>query len=454
MYKKIRQGTAFFLSAVIAAGLFGCGQPSSGQPGVQSSQPGQAKEAGQPAQTNKAEEESKSTDKVNVTMAVWSSSSAAIQEEAAKVFNDSQDQINFTVEMQSGDYAQYLGAKTVANDLPDLFYINPYSELWQYAKNGYLLDLSDQPFASKIYDSTKEGVTYDGKIYGYPSSVEYWGLFYNIDAFEKAGITEPPVTFSQLQEACEKLKAVGITPFAATYKDSWTCEQVFCALYAGAMQDRLPGWVADMNAGKSTFSQEGVDKVFRFIDLMKENSGTNYMDSDATAGYNSFAGGDAAMIFLGNFALRSARKVNPDIRLGMLPVPISDNPEESKIMCNTGVGIVVNPNGKHVEEALKVLEYVSDNTEGARNWTTIMLDAVGGAMPSMPVKLENVVNEPYYQTASQYIAEGKTMGKISNQLNSGGMEIIKNVIQGYFADMSSQEEILGQLDEQILKLAE
>ena len=123
-------------------------------------------------------------------------------------------------------------------------------------------------------------------------------------------------------------------------------------------------------------------------------------------------------------------------------------------MCNTGVGIVVNPNGKHVEEALKVLEYVSDNTEGARNWTTIMLDAVGGAMPSMPVKLENVVNEPYYQTASQYIAEGKTMGKISNQLNSGGMEIIKNVIQGYFADMSSQEEILGQLDEQILKLAE
>ena len=75
-------------------------------------------------------------------------------------------------------------------------------------------------------------------------------------------------------------------------------------------------------------------------------------------------------------------------------------------------------------------------------------------MPSMPVKLENVVNEPYYQTASQYIAEGKTMGKISNQLNSGGMEIIKNVIQGYFADMSSQEEILGQLDEQILKLAE
>ncbi len=452
MHKQIKMITAFFLTAAMTAGLAGCSSPSSDS--TQTTQAGQPAQTNQADQTSQAPEESKSTDKVDITLAVWTSSSAAALEEAQNTFNNSQDKINFKVEIQADDYAQYLGAKTVANDLPDLFYLNPYSELKQYAKNGYLLDLSDQPFASKIYDSTKEGVSYDGKIYGYPSTVEYWGLFYNIDVFEQAGITELPTTFSQLEDACEKLKASGITPFAATYKDSWTCEQVFCALYAAAMQDRLPGWIDDMNAGNSTFTQEGVDKVFRFIDLMKENSGTNYMDSDASAGYNSFANGDAAMIFLGQFALRSARKVNQDIQLGMLPIPISDNPEESKIMCNTGVGIVVNPNGKHVQEALEVLEYITDNTDGVRNWTIIMLDDVGGAMPSIPVKMQNVVNEPFYQTASQYIADGKTMGKISNQLNSGAMEIIKGVVQGYFADMSSQEEILNQLDEQILKLAE
>lgn len=451
MYKRMKVITALFLTAAVVAG---CGSSSSNKDQTTQAEQPQTGQTTQADQISQAQEESKSTDKVDITMAVWTSSSAAALEEAQNAFNDSQDRINFKVEIQADDYAQYLGAKTVANDLPDLFYLNPYSELKQYAKNGYLLDLSDRPFASQIYDSTKEGVSYEGKIYGYPSTVEYWGLFYNIDAFEKAGITELPTTFSQLQDTCEKLKASKITPFAATYKDSWTCEQVFCALYAAAMQDRLPGWIADMNEGKSTFSQEGVDKVFRFIDLMKENSGTNYMDSDASAGYNSFANGDAAMIFLGNFALRSARKVNPDIQLGMLPIPISDNPEESKIMCNTGVGIVVNPNGKHVQEALEVLDYISDNTDGVRNWTIIMLDDVGGAMPSIPVKMQNVVNEPFYQTASQFIAEGKTMGKISNQLNSGAMEIIKSVVQGYFAGMNSQEEILSQLDEQILKLAE
>ena len=157
---------------------------------------------GQTAEGGENVQESKSEERIPITMAVWSSSSSSLQNEAAQAFNDSQDKIDFRVEMQSGDYSQYLGAKTVANDLPDLFYLNPFSDLQQYARQGYLLDLSDQPFAGRIYDSTKSGVTYDGKIYAYPSTIEYWGLFYNLDLFEQAGITEIPQTFSQLEEVC------------------------------------------------------------------------------------------------------------------------------------------------------------------------------------------------------------------------------------------------------------
>ncbi|MDO4325455.1 MAG: extracellular solute-binding protein [bacterium] len=444
---------ALTASAVIMAGLSGCSTSGTPQTTAQTASSGQSGTA-EKTETATQAEESKSTDKINITMAVWSSSSAALQEEAANAFNETQDRIHFTVEMQSGDYAQYLGAKTVANDLPDLFYMNPYSELQQYAKNGYILDLSDQPFVSRIYDSTKAGVSYDGKIYGYPSSVEYWGIFYNIDLFEQAGITEIPTTFSELETICQTLKDNDITPFAAMYKDSWTCEQVFSALFAAAMQDNLTEWIQQMNQGESTFRQEPVDKVFRFLDLMKENSGINYMDADSTAGYNSFASGDAAMIFLGNFALRSARNTNPDIRIGLMAIPISEDPDEAKIMTNTGVGIVVNPNGEHIEEALEVLDFLSDNTEGAKNWTSILLDSVGGALPSMPITLKNIVNEPFYQSATQYVAEGKTMDKISNQLNSGAMEVIKSTVQGYFAGMSTQDEVLAQLDDEILKLAE
>lgn len=409
---------------------------------------------GQTAEGGENVQESKSEERIPITMAVWSSSSSSLQNEAAQAFNDSQDKIDFRVEMQSGDYSQYLGAKTVANDLPDLFYLNPFSDLQQYARQGYLLDLSDQPFAGRIYDSTKSGVTYDGKIYAYPSTIEYWGLFYNLDLFEQAGITEIPQTFSQLEEVCEKLKESGITPFAATYKDAWTCEQIFSGLYGALMQDDTGAWVQEMNQGSGTFNQEGVDQVFAFMDLLKENSGTNYMDADSTAGYNSFASGDAAMIFLGNFALRSAKNINPDIRVGLIPIPLTENPEESKIMYNTGVGIAVNANGEHVEEALEALTFLADTTEGVKNWNSVMLDSYGGALPSQPMTLKNVVDEPYYKTASQYLDEGKSLSKISNQLNSGAMTIIQNVVQGYFAGMADQQQTLDQLDEEILELAD
>ena len=123
MHKQIKMITAFFLTAAMTAGLAGCSSPSSDS--TQTTQAGQPAQTNQADQTSQAPEESKSTDKVDITLAVWTSSSAAALEEAQNTFNNSQDKINFKVEIQADDYAQYLGAKTVANDLPDLFYLNP-----------------------------------------------------------------------------------------------------------------------------------------------------------------------------------------------------------------------------------------------------------------------------------------------------------------------------------------
>ena len=52
--------------------------------------------------------------------------------------------------MQTGDYNQYLGAKVASDDLPDMFFLNPYSQVQQFAENDRILDLSDQEFSSKI----------------------------------------------------------------------------------------------------------------------------------------------------------------------------------------------------------------------------------------------------------------------------------------------------------------
>lgn len=75
-----------------------------------------------------------SDEKETVKLAVWSSGAADNFQKGADEFNKRQDKINFVVEMQSGDYSQYLGAKVASNDLPDMFFLNPYSQVQQQAE--------------------------------------------------------------------------------------------------------------------------------------------------------------------------------------------------------------------------------------------------------------------------------------------------------------------------------
>lgn len=70
-----------------------------------------------------------------------------------------------------------------------------------------------------------------------------------------------------------------------------------------------------MNAGKGSFRNDNSSLEFEFMDMMKENSGGNYMDADSTSGFNAFASGEAAMIVTGEFSLLNAQSINRIYRL-------------------------------------------------------------------------------------------------------------------------------------------
>lgn len=73
------------------------------------------------------------------------------------------------------------------------------------ARSGYKIDWSDyvQPILN-YYRST------DGKLLSWPFSVSTIVLWYNKDAFAKAGITTPPKTWDEVGEAAAKLRASGM----------------------------------------------------------------------------------------------------------------------------------------------------------------------------------------------------------------------------------------------------
>ncbi|MFF2274697.1 extracellular solute-binding protein [Agromyces sp. NPDC058126] len=104
---------------------------------------------------------------------------------------------------------------------PDLFMVWAEGEIAAQVEAGYLKDLSGLTEVVESVGASGTGWNVDGKQYGIPFRFGIEGIWYNSDAFEKAGITEVPTTFTEYGEAIDKLAASGVSPVGVGAADGW-----------------------------------------------------------------------------------------------------------------------------------------------------------------------------------------------------------------------------------------
>jgi raffinose/stachyose/melibiose transport system substrate-binding protein len=78
------------------------------------------------------------------------------------------------------------------------------------------------------------------------------GIVYNRKIYQQLGLSVPR-TWSEFLANCEKIKAVGIIPVAASYKDTWTAQLLLLADYYN-VQAAYPKFAEDYTANKVKFS--------------------------------------------------------------------------------------------------------------------------------------------------------------------------------------------------------
>ena len=66
----------------------------------------------------------------------------------------------------------------------------------------------------------REAYTLNGRVYGFPYSVEYWPVWYNKRLFERLNIKRPE-TWNEFIRACQVLKANGIPPILSSLQLKW-----------------------------------------------------------------------------------------------------------------------------------------------------------------------------------------------------------------------------------------
>lgn len=251
-----------------------------------------------------------------------------------------------------------LKTRLTKNDLPDIMSIAGNATYGELGRVGVLKDFSGTDLAKTVQpsyiDMVNRLVGPDGEgTYGLPYATNANAVIYNKAKFEEHGL-EVPATWDEFIASLEKVKAAGDTPIYFTLKDAWTGMIAWNSLGANVAGE---DFAEKKNAGEATFVEnydEVADKMAALVQYgHKDNMGIAYGD-----GNNAFANGKAVFYLQGNWAIPEILKANPEMELGVFPMPVTNDPEQNKLVSGVDVLLAVSEETEHKEEAMKFVEFM------------------------------------------------------------------------------------------------
>lgn len=369
-------------------------------------------------------------------------------EELRKEYEAEHPGIKLEIETIGGgaDYASALKARFASGQEPDIFNNGGFNDLtvWQ----DKLADLSNEPWVGDLIEGTQEPITKDGKLYGQPMNIEGYGFLYNKDLFAKAGITEIPTTLSALEDACKKLEASGVTPFSNGYQENWVLGlHNFNALLAN--QQDPTATIEDLKTGKLNLKDNQAAKDWvKLLDLTVKYGQKNPLTTDYNTQVTDFAAGKAAIMQQGNWTQVQVEQINPEIKVGILPMPISNTPN-NKIFVGVPNNWVVNKNSPVAKEAKEFLNWLATSEKG-KHYIVKEFKFIP-AFKSIPFEAADLGDMA--GAIQEYTQKGDVLGWHFAKLPDGAFQEVASQMQGYMAQKISSEQLLDNISKAIQSLA-
>ncbi|MBN2503772.1 MAG: extracellular solute-binding protein [Bacilli bacterium] len=332
-------------------------------------------------------------------------------------FNDSQDTY-FVKGTGYGfwDYWDKIAVAISSRTAPDIGF-STIDDVPIRAEAGVLYNISDLIASDpdgididELYQSQLDFATYEDDLYALPFSATTRVLYYNLDMFEAAGLTEAdvPTTWSELETVAKLLDVVegdeiqqlGFDP---TYGN---------ATYHGWLwQTGLDFFDDDLNPTLNT--QGHIDVLQWMIDFNSEYSRsqlTAFGDANAMLGINPFAGERVAMIVEVDGLYQIIKNAGATFNYGVTQIPV---PDEDGIRVNWGSGFSVEmyDNGKGEDDqkagAWEFLKYlmsydVQMELAEVNGWIMAHQGAMETVAEGNPI-LERLLEEVAYAVDKRYV---------------------------------------------------
>lgn len=332
-----------------------------------------------------------------------------------------------------------LKAQMAAGEAPDIFTNPGYEHGKQW--NKYLEDLSDQPWVEHAYEYTLTPMKFNEKIYGMPFNLEGFGFIYNKDLFQKAGVDTVPKTLSELIAAAEKLQNAGITPFATGYYEGWKLGD-HLLIIAFAQQEDPEAFIKGLNAGTEKIESNQMFKdVIKLLDLTLKHGNEQPLETDYNMEVRLFANGEAAMIQQGNWVQPVLDRLSPNMNIGMLPIPINDDPKNDALVVGVPNYWVVNKQSspEKKEEAKKFLNWMVSSEQGQQFLTE--------QFKFIPAYKNDETNDlgPLADDIIRYVQDEKTLSANWFHFPAGVRVEFSSAMQLYVGKQLDHEQLLQEL---------
>ncbi|TWD75205.1 carbohydrate ABC transporter substrate-binding protein (CUT1 family) [Kribbella amoyensis] len=244
----------------------------------------------------------------NLTKGYW--------EELVKPFEDANPGVDVKIEAPTGQGVKdTLPQLLAAGNAPDVV------ETLMADKTlaPQMLELTDQAWTKDT--PLAEQAALDGKVYTVGVGQQAQSLvFYNKDAFAKAGITAPPKTLDEMTAAMAKLKAAGYLPLQ-TAGDYVTGLQLL-QLSDPSIASAHPDWYQKVAGKELTVGKTMQPLLERYQSWIKNGYvDKNALGLDDVNAQTNFLSGKSAMYIMGSWFVRTAEEAKPKFDLSVFPAP-------------------------------------------------------------------------------------------------------------------------------------
>ncbi|MEA4897875.1 ABC transporter substrate-binding protein [Bacillota bacterium Meth-B3] len=310
---------------------------------------------------------------VTVTMFQLKVEIDAALQEFAKQYNASHPGVTVNVETLGGgaDYHGALKAKLQADQMPSIFVIE--------GKGGYDVwkdNMADMADCAWVKDTDFAFMGDDGKVVGFPVAVEGFGLGYNAEILEKAGIDPATLTtFSAVKAAFEKLDGMkaelgldAVTSMAASIAGGmwWVMgNHNFNAYYAGGI-----GYEDTTYLDMALKGEVDADRLAAYANYAKLLF--DYADQDILTNGNydaqvsAFAQGKTAFINQGNWIDPNMKQMDASFKMGYISHCFTEE-ETTGLFMAAPSWYCLNGGASEAEQkaAKDFLDYMATTPEGA-----------------------------------------------------------------------------------------